>query len=196
MVKQPKRIYQIQWNDYSASGGSCGPIAGAAGSSYTLTTADVGHKIEVIESASNPGGSSAPASSAPTAPVASSAPGSASPQRAPKISLAPVISGQSVVDQTLTASTGAWRGIPPLAYTYQWEQCRDGACSAIPGATDQSYRLTPSVQTESLEVVVTATTTSGASPGRPDLAPRRPGGPAAKPAARHPATDRRGTPKL
>ena len=155
--------YQIQWDDCSASGGSCGPIAGAAGSSYTLTTADVGHKIEVIESASNPGGSSAPASSAPTAPVASSAPGSASPQRAPKISLAPVISGQSVVDQTLTASTGAWRGIPPLAYAYQWEQCRDGACSAIPGATDQSYTLTPSVQTESLEVVVTATNTSGTS---------------------------------
>ena len=38
-----------------------------------------------------------------------------------------------------------------------------GSCTAIPGATGEAYTLTRFVQTESLEVVVTATNTSGTS---------------------------------
>jgi hypothetical protein len=173
--------YQIQWEDCTVPGGSCTPIAGANGSSYTLAASDVGHAVEVVESASNPGGTSGAASSAATAPVASNAVGSTPPQRAPKISLAPEISGQAVVGQVLSASTGAWQGIPSLSYSYQWQLCSGAACSAISGATSPQLTLTRSVQGESLEVVVTAANTIGSSSGA-----SAPVGPVAPPAPPEP----------
>jgi lysophospholipase L1-like esterase len=62
--------YAYQWQDCNAAGGACAPIAGAAGSSYLLQAADVGHTIEVAVTASNASGNSSPALSPPTAVVA------------------------------------------------------------------------------------------------------------------------------
>ena len=58
--------YSYQWDDCDSVGNSCSPIAGANARTYTLAAHDVGHTIRVQEIASNPGGASAPASSAPT----------------------------------------------------------------------------------------------------------------------------------
>jgi hypothetical protein len=56
--------FSYAWEDCDSSGGSCQAISGATGQSYTLASSDVGHTIRVIETASNAGGVSAPASSA------------------------------------------------------------------------------------------------------------------------------------
>jgi hypothetical protein len=50
--------YTYVWYDCDGSGGSCVPISGASGQTYTLTAADVGHTVRVGESADNAGGTS------------------------------------------------------------------------------------------------------------------------------------------
>ena len=60
--------YAYQWLRCDTSGSTC-PTPIGSGQTYVLTAADVGHRIEVQETASNQGGLSDPASSAPTAVV-------------------------------------------------------------------------------------------------------------------------------
>jgi hypothetical protein len=62
--------YAYQWQRCDSAGANCSPIAGATSTSYTLTSTDVGDKIEVTVNASNMAGSGT-ATSAPTAVVAS-----------------------------------------------------------------------------------------------------------------------------
>jgi hypothetical protein len=67
-----------QWARCNPAGYGCSPIAGATGSSYTLTAADSSSSIRVQETAANASGQGAPAASAPTAAVASNVPSIAS----------------------------------------------------------------------------------------------------------------------
>jgi hypothetical protein len=62
--------YGYQWQRCDASGGNCVDIAGATGSTYTLTDADVGHAIVVVVTATNTVGHDS-ASSAPSDPTTS-----------------------------------------------------------------------------------------------------------------------------
>jgi Subtilase family len=62
--------YTYQWLRCDEAGANCVPIAGAASQVYVLGSADVGHTVEVKETAINAGGPSiAAATSAPTAVV-------------------------------------------------------------------------------------------------------------------------------
>jgi hypothetical protein len=63
----------------------------------------------------------------------------------------------------LAAVPGAWEGGKPLTFTYQWRQC-DAAgadCTAISGATRESYRPVSTDVGHSLKVFVTATSGAG-----------------------------------
>ena len=66
--------YAIQWEDCSITGAGCVAIAGATGASYTVAQSDLGHRIRVVETASNGAATSVPASSAVTASVLSPTP--------------------------------------------------------------------------------------------------------------------------
>lgn len=59
--------YSYQW--LRCSSGGCSPIAGAVGSTYLVSRADVGSSLEVKVVASNSSGASSPAVSAPTGTV-------------------------------------------------------------------------------------------------------------------------------
>lgn len=148
-------VFGYQWEDCDRSGGACTPIAGATGQTYTLGGPDVGHTVRVLESATNAGGTSAAAPSAPTAVVVPAPPANTAP---------PSISGRAVQGQTLTETHGAWTGAP-TAYAYQWEDCdgSGGACSAIAGATAQTYTLTAADVGHTIRVVESATNTGGTS---------------------------------
>jgi hypothetical protein len=61
--------FAYQWRRCDTSGASCGPIAGATGSSYTLVVADVGSTIRVAVTADNGVPPTATATSAATAVV-------------------------------------------------------------------------------------------------------------------------------
>src|SRR4029077_7938566 len=85
----------------------------------------------VQETATNAGGSGAPARSAATATVTPPPPSNTSP---------PTISGTAQQGQTLTESHGTWSN-EPTSYGYQWQQCdsEGNSCAAISGATGQAY---------------------------------------------------------
>ena len=84
---------------------------------------------------------------------------------APSNTSPPTIGGKATVGQTLTATTGAWDGTQPLTYTYAWQSCdANGAnCSAIAGATDDTYTLVPADRGDTLRVVVTAKNGAGSA---------------------------------
>ena len=71
MWRNRPTTYSYKWERCDGSGNNCHPIEGATAQNYTLSTADVGSTIRVFETASNEGGSSEPAASAPTLPVQS-----------------------------------------------------------------------------------------------------------------------------
>jgi hypothetical protein len=58
--------YTFQWQRCATDGTGCGPIASAVGSTYTVTSADVGHTLRAAVTATNHNGSTT-ASSAATA---------------------------------------------------------------------------------------------------------------------------------
>lgn len=75
----------------------------------------------------------------------------------------PTISGRAIAGQVLTAAHGSWTS-SPTSYRYRWERC-DGSgenCSAISGATRQTYRLTASDGGHRIRVQVSARNASGA----------------------------------
>jgi hypothetical protein len=163
--------YEYQWLRCGGDGGlpdgsNCTSISGAATSSYTLTTDDVGQRIRIRIRVSNDLGVQTAASNAsdPVTATSSTAP---APQ-APRNSVLPAILGTATVGTTLTASVGLWTGTAPLLYSYQWVRCgADGGqstgadCPAISGATGTQYALAAADLGQRLRVQVTARNTLG-----------------------------------
>jgi hypothetical protein len=147
--------YGYRWRRCDADGSNCSDIAGATGSTYDLTTSDVGHAIRVVVTATNGAGSDT-AVSAATAAVAAQAPISSVP---------PTISGTASDGATLTADRGTWSGTPTISYAYQWRRCgaTGAGCADIPGATSSSYELTGADVGATIRVAVTASNAGGAT---------------------------------
>lgn len=109
--------YAYRWQRCDAAGDPCRAIDGAAASSYTAGSADVGSSLRVDVTATNDAGS-ATATSAPTATVAD-APDGVAPT-AGSVSL----SGSAVAGGTLTATpSGFDPGSPAATYAYAWRAC-------------------------------------------------------------------------
>jgi hypothetical protein len=149
-TNNPKR-YSYQWQVCDSSGRGCAAIGGATNRKFTLTTADVGHTIRVQETATNASGSSSPAISVPTRVVLPLPPSNTTP---------PSISGTTTQGQTLTESHGSWTN-SPTSFSYQWERCDSSGrtCSAIAGASAQTYTLTAADLGHAIRVQETASNT-------------------------------------
>jgi hypothetical protein len=122
-------------------------IAGATASTYTLVSADEGHTIRSVVTATNAGGSAS----------ANSAGFTALPQP-PANTVAPALTGSPFVGEVLTCSTGTWAN-NPTGYAFQWQ--RDGA--DIVGATSATYTLAGADDGHAVRCVVTATNASGSA---------------------------------
>jgi hypothetical protein len=126
-------------------------IAGATGTTYTATQADVGEMLRVIASYTDGQGRLESVGSADTGAVANV-------NDAP--SGAPVITGTPTEDQTLSADTSAIGDADGLgAFSYQWT--RNGA--SIAGATGSTYILGDADVGAQIRVVVGYTDGGGAS---------------------------------
>jgi hypothetical protein len=113
--------FTYQWQDCDSSGNNCSAIAGATAQTYKLSASDVGHTVRVLETASNAGGTSSPASSAPTAVVAPAAAAAIVATTKPATSVGATT---SVLDGQLYTQ-GA-----PVSWEFQW-----GLTSAYGSAT-------------------------------------------------------------
>lgn len=86
------------------------------------------------------------------------------PPPPPSNTAAPVVSGTAEQGQTLSATTGTWSNTP-TAFAYQWLQC-DGSgsnCTAITGATANSYSPAVGDVGHTLRVTVTASNAGGSA---------------------------------
>jgi len=147
--------YAYQWLQCDSEGNSCAAISGATEDTYVPTAADVGHRLEVQETATNAGGTSKPAVSAASAAVLAAKPADITP---------PTISGTAQQGETLTEAHGSWTN-EPTGYEYQWLRC-DGTgknCTAISGADEQSYELTAADVGHTIAVSETARNAAGPS---------------------------------
>ena len=154
-IGTPTLSYTYQWQSCNSLGEGCLDISGATGSTYVVGHSDVGTTLSITVTAKNTAGS-ASASSATTAVVTALVPSNTA---------IPVISGTARDGQTLTASTGAWAGTPPLTYAYQWQSCNASgeACANISGATSSTYVLGHGDVGSTLRVAVTAMNAAGSS---------------------------------
>ena len=160
--------YAYQWVRCGADGGlpdgsNCPSIPGATGTSYTLVAADIGHRLRVQVTASNPAGS-ATAASNPSDLV-----GQSTTTGPPRSVAEPSISGTLVLGRIVFASVGTWAGETPLSYAYQWMRCgADGGlsdasnCTAISGADTSTYTLAADDVGARLRIRITASNSLGA----------------------------------
>lgn len=84
---------------------------------------------------------------------------------APTNTVAPAVTGTTVVGNALSTTNGTWTG-SPTGYSYQWQRDNfgGGSYSNISGATSSSYTLVDADDGCNVRCVVTATNGSGSTP--------------------------------
>jgi hypothetical protein len=149
--------YVYAWQRCDLNGANCVAIAGAAGPSYTLASADVGSVLRVAVTATNASGSATVVSEPSTA-VLPLPPVNAEP---------PTITGIPEAGQTMSASSGVWQSSGALSYAYQWQVSTDGGSTwaDLAGAVSQTYALTGGDIGFTLRVSVTASNAGGSATG-------------------------------
>jgi hypothetical protein len=137
-----------------------GSGAYASGTTYRLTTADLGFVIRRY----NGYRSMYPSAlyqvwSAPTATVTVDPATVGKPVNA----VLPTISGTTRVRRKLTAGTGTWTGAQPITFKYRWKNCSSTgkSCKSIPRATKASFTPSAKYIDRRLRVDVTATNSAG-----------------------------------
>lgn len=159
--------YAYQWVRCDAGGGlpdgsDCPTIPGATGSSFTLTTSDIGRRLRVQVTATNSAGSTAVASNPTDVVTQSTATGP------PRNTTEPSITGTPQQGFSLFTDIGTWAGATPITFTYQWVRCGPGGgnpdgsnCTFISSATTSSYIPTSDDVGQRLRIRVTATNSLG-----------------------------------
>jgi large repetitive protein len=139
------------WERCDLNGGDCSPIGGATNSGYRITSADTGHRLIVVVTASNSVGTTR------LVVTAGNVGGGA-----PVNTAAPTVSGSLSVGSAVSVSSGSWSGTQPISISYQWYRCdaNGGNCATI-NATASSYTVTTVDAGHRLVVDVTAKNSVG-----------------------------------
>lgn len=142
--------YAFQWYRCDANGAHCGSIHGSTKPTYTQVAKDVGHTLGLTVSATD--------SSGTTAAYASVAGVVASPTSALVASAQPPLDGDPIVGQPVKVEAPAWSATPS-ATTYAWLRCNANGrlCTAIAGATTDTYTFTAADLGGTVVAAVTAT---------------------------------------
>ncbi len=145
--------YAYSWGRCDTAGAACTAIGGATAHTYTVASADVGYTLRATVTATNAAGGGE-AISSPTAVVVVGAPVNTA---------GPVVTGTAAEGQTLSGTAGTWAGAAPITYALQWWRCDTNGsnCSAIPGATAATYKLTASDVGRAVRIRITATNSAG-----------------------------------
>ena len=162
--------YTYQWKRCNNDGQACNNISGANDATYTVKQADVGYTLRFAVTAKNSDGKTAALSNA-----TGQVPGSSS---SPQQTAAPTISGQATVGQTLTATTGSWKGTQPITYTIKWQRCDDQGehCSLISGAVGTTYTVKSADAGKRIRIKVVAKNDAGQTAGLSEPTEVVPGG--------------------
>lgn len=150
----PITFYSFHWARCDTAGDGCQNVANGTNQTYTLVSADAGHAMRVYVTANNADGYTTQRS-APTGVVGG----------VPQNTSLPTISGNPIIGQTLTASTGSWTPSSGVTFTFLWGRCNSsgGGCGNIGGAHSQTYVPTSSDAGHTLIVYVTGNNGAGAT---------------------------------
>jgi hypothetical protein len=152
----PPISFFYQWVRCNDNGEACAKITNATGTTYTVVNADERHTLRWRVTAKNSEGeASVLANATGVVPANPNAPAEVSP---------PVISGQAVVGQTLTATTGTWKGTQPITFEFRWQSC-DPSSGSCPnnGNTGNTYTVAASDVGKRIRVKVLAKNSAGQS---------------------------------
>jgi sugar lactone lactonase YvrE len=146
--------YTYSWERCDAAGAACTPVGASDVAQYSLGEGDVGHTIRLTVTATTEAamGTATSTTSEPvsaTTLISNTAP--------------PTISGEAKEARTLTASPGLWSAGPDLTLSYQWVQCEEGTCDAIPGANGPELPLGEAQTGTTIAVEVTASSPEGSA---------------------------------
>lgn len=161
-------IYSVSNANYCEvhlSGYGIQPFTPSLNGTYTVTAGGGGQSGQLKCWNSSVG----PAVSGWAGPTAPTPPPSSPTGPKPLPDQYPAITGQTLIEQTLYATSGYWKnGVS--SFKYQWYRCSDvdslgyGVnCTAITGATGTSYRLVESDRGQRMVVKVTATNAYGST---------------------------------
>ncbi len=146
--------FGYQWRRCDGAGLNCGkalPVPPSNSPNYVLSDGDLGHILVAYVTATStwPGGAASDSThSHLTTTVVT-----------PGNTAAPTISGTAQAGQKLTESHGSWIPKSPSGYSYQWQDCdaSGASCSAIAGATAQTYTPSNADAGHTLRVLESAT---------------------------------------
>jgi GH25 family lysozyme M1 (1,4-beta-N-acetylmuramidase) len=152
--------FSYEWRRCDAAGANCSVITGVTAEKYQPVSADVGHSLKVVVTATSAAGSA----TAVTPPTSAVSPAGTPPTVQPTNLVPPQIIGIAQAGQLLTSSVGTWTG-SPKKFAYRWRRCdaTGASCVAIPRATLTHYTLTPDDIGSTLSLAVTATGAGGAA---------------------------------
>jgi hypothetical protein len=147
--------FGYQWRRCNPKGDGCDAIGGAHGTTYTATSADIGHTIRFRVKATNADGS-ATATSGATAVVRAAA--------RPDNTSAPTVTGTPQQGRTLTGSPGSWTH-SPADFDYSWLRCdrTGGSCAAVGAARGTTYVLSAADVGNTVRFRVTARNSEGST---------------------------------
>jgi len=148
--------YSYEWQRCNGQGSNCTPFKSGSDTTYTLSSADVGNRMQVYVTASNSAGSARKYSNQTGVIGVNVA--------APVNTAAPQLTGTLKEGQTLHVTSGSWNG-SGLSFTYQWQRCNAQGvnCGPLAGVSGQSYKLTSADVGNRLQVYVTATNAGGSA---------------------------------
>jgi hypothetical protein len=143
-------VLSHQWQRCLPDGTGCVDLPGATDGIYTPGTADVGHTLRVVETATNRSGSATATSAATRAVVAL-------PAAAPHNTAPPTVAGSPVAGRNVAAANGTWTGTAPIRFAYRWRRCSPtgGDCDET-AARGRAYGLSGGDVNRSLRVLVIA----------------------------------------
>jgi GH25 family lysozyme M1 (1,4-beta-N-acetylmuramidase) len=152
--------FSYAWSRCDAAGANCVAISGATRETYRPVSADVGHALKVVTTATSAGLSA----TAVTPPTAAVTPAGTAPAARPANLGPPQIVGKTQAGQLLTSTVGTWSG-SPKKFAYRWRRCNaaGASCVAIPHANQAHYTLTPDDIGTTLSLVVTGTGAGGSA---------------------------------
>jgi GH25 family lysozyme M1 (1,4-beta-N-acetylmuramidase) len=152
--------FSYKWTRCDAAGANCAAISNATAESYRPGSADVGHSLKVVATATSAAGSAA----AVTPPTSAVTPAGTPPTARPANLSPPQIVGTPQAGQILNSTVGTWSGAPKK-FAYRWRRCNAAgvACVAITHAVGSRYTLTPDDIGSTLSLVVTATGPGGST---------------------------------
>ena len=141
--------FHFQWYRCDTSGAHCSSVHGATAATYRVAAGDAGKTIGLTVTATDATGTKTPAYASLSGPVAAASATLAS-------TVQPKLTGTAVVGQTLSIVAGSWSATVKST-TYAWMRCNANGrvCTAIAGATADTYALTSADVGHTVLVVVT-----------------------------------------